>query len=56
MKEFCIKIKETAEKKVHIWAETVGEALAVAEDNWKNGDYILDADSFTGVEFEEAGE
>lgn len=56
MKEFCIKIKETAEKKVHIWAETLDEALVAAEDNWKNGDYILDAESFTGVVFEEASE
>lgn len=56
MKEFCINIRETLEKKVYVWAETAEDALAAAEDNWKNGDYILDAESFVGVEFEEAKE
>ena len=53
MKEFCISIKETLEKKVYIQAETAEDALAAAEGNWKNGEYILDAESFAGVEFRE---
>lgn len=55
MKEFTINIKETLEKQVTVEAETLDEAICQVERNWKNGDYILDADNFTGAEFE-AGE
>jgi len=54
MKEFTINIRETLEKQVAVEAETLEEAIAKAEKNWKDGEYILDAESFTGVNFEEA--
>lgn len=54
MKEFAINIKETLERQVTIEADTVEEALKTAEERWKDGCYIIDADYFTGVEFEES--
>ena len=32
-------------------AESREEAQQIASDNWKNGDYILDADHFKDVTF-----
>lgn len=52
-KEFCINVKETLEMRVTVEADTVEEALKIAEENWRNGEYILDYGHFNGVEFEE---
>lgn len=51
-KEFRINIKETLEMQVTIEADTIEEALKIAEERWKDGCYILDGEHFKGVEFE----
>ena len=47
MKEYDVTITETLEMTVAVEAESREEAQQIASDNWKNGDYILDADHFT---------
>ena len=37
--------------KVSIQAESREEAERIVEQRWKSGEYVLDADHFTGVEF-----
>ena len=44
MKEYDVTITETLEMTVAVEAESREEAQQIASDNWKNGDYILDAD------------
>ena len=51
MKEYDVTITETLEMTVAVEAESREEAQQIASDNWKNGDYILDADHFTDVVF-----
>jgi hypothetical protein len=51
MKTYKVRITETLEKEVEIEANSRYEAERIAERNWQNADYILDADSFTGVKF-----
>lgn len=55
-KEFRINIKETLEMQVTIEADTVEEALKIAEERWKDGCYIIDAEHFTGVEYSEVSQ
>ena len=45
MKEYDVTITETLEMTVTV------EARQKVADNWKNGEYILDAESFKDVEF-----
>ena len=45
MNEYDIAIRETLEMTVTV------EARQMVADRWKNGEYILDADSFKDVEF-----
>lgn len=52
MKEYAVKITEKLEKVVYIEAENQMEAETIAEENWSNGEYILDADCFTIATFE----
>lgn len=52
MKEFVVTITETLEKTVIVEADSKDDALQIAEDMWKDGDIILDAESFTGVEYQ----
>lgn len=52
MKEFEITITETLEKTVIVEAASKDDALQIAEDMWKDGDIILDADNFIGVEYQ----
>lgn len=52
MKEYAVKITEVSEKVVHIEARSRIEAEALVEENWKNSEYILDAEDFKSVEFE----
>ena len=40
---------------VTVEAESREEAQQIASDNWKNGDYILDADHFKDVTFRTKG-
>ncbi len=51
MKDYPVIIIETLEKTVHVHAESAEQAREIAEQKWKNGDYILDADNFTGAKF-----
>ena len=40
---------------VTVEAESSEEARQIVADHWKNGEYILDADSFKDVEFTTRG-
>lgn len=51
MKTHKVTITETLQKVVEIEAPSRQEAEFLAERNWKNSDYILDADNFVGVTF-----
>ena len=51
MKEYDITIRETLEMTVTVEAESREEARQTVADNWKNGEYILGAESFRDVEF-----
>jgi len=51
MKEYEVTIQETLQKKVIVEANSREEAEEIVERRWKDSDYILDADDFTGVEF-----
>ena len=51
MKEYDVTITATLEMTVTVEAESREEARQKVADNWKNGEYILDADSFKDVEF-----
>lgn len=51
MKEFSVEIKETLKKTVTVEAETQEEAEQLVGDNWRNSEYILDAEDFSDVEF-----
>lgn len=55
MKEYDVTITETLKMTVTVQADDREEAEQMVSDNWKNGDYILDADHFTGVEFSAKG-
>ncbi|MBR2287097.1 MAG: DpnD/PcfM family protein [Clostridia bacterium] len=50
-KSFEVNIKETLETQVTVQAESREEAERIVEQRWKFGEYVLDADHFTGVEF-----
>jgi hypothetical protein len=54
MREYDVTITETLRKTVTVEAESMAEAKQRVEDEWKNGDYILDAEDFVKVEFESA--
>jgi hypothetical protein len=51
MKNYQVKITETLSMTVTVEAENAMEARDIAERNWKNSEYILDADHFQGVTF-----
>ena len=55
-KMYKVLITETLQKTVIVEAESEQEAHRRVSDAWKNSEYILDADSFQGVEFHVAGE
>ena len=48
---FEVAIIETLKRVVTVDADNTAEAEQTVSDNWRAGDYILDADDFTGVEF-----
>jgi hypothetical protein len=52
MKEFDVRIRETLEKIVKVKADSMVHAQHIAEKNWKNSDYILEADDFKDVTFQ----
>ena len=49
MKTYAVTITET--KTVEIEANSKAEAEAMVEARWNDSEYILDADSFVGVDF-----
>ncbi len=51
-KPFSVTITETLKLAVEVEADNPHEAEQKAFDNWRDGQYILDADHFAGVEFE----
>ena len=51
MKEFKVRITETLATTVVVEAESAAQAREIVEKNWKNCDYILDANHFKGVTF-----
>ncbi len=48
MKKFIIAIEETVVQEFEVWAEESCEALNIAEEKYKKGEFILDKDE---VEF-----
>lgn len=54
-KKYAVKITEKLEKVVYIEAESECKAECIAEENWSNGEYILDSDCFTIATFEAIG-
>ena len=51
MKTYEVTITETLQKTVTVEADSRKEAERQVEENWNNSEYILDADSFVGVDF-----
>lgn len=51
MTEYKVKIRETLEMTVTVEADNAAQAKEIAERNWKNSEYILDADHFKDVTF-----
>ncbi len=51
MKIYPVEIKETLKMTVYIEADSPAEAEEIAKQNWKNSDYILDAECFDCAEF-----
>lgn len=52
MKEYEVNIVETLKKTVTVEAESLEDAKYRVQKAWGKGDYILDADDFSGLEFE----
>lgn len=51
MKTYNVTITETLQMTVPIKAGSLAEAEQIAEENWNNSQYILDADHFVGADF-----
>ncbi len=51
MKTYEVTITETLQKTVEIEANSREEAERLVEQRWNDSEYILDADSFVGVDF-----
>ena len=51
MKNYDVTIHENLKMNVSVEAVSAQEAEEIVRNRWKAGDYILDADNFTGVEF-----
>ena len=51
MKQYAVQIKETLSMTVTVDAKNATEAREMVENGWKDGDYILDAECFTGATF-----
>lgn len=51
MKRYDVTITETLQMTVPIEAESLAEAEQIAEKNWNDSQYILDADHFVGADF-----
>lgn len=51
MKTYEVTITETLQKTVEVEANSREEAERLVEQRWNDSEYILDADSFVGVDF-----
>lgn len=51
MRNYQVVITETLKMRVDIEADSPEEAEQLANDQWRNSEFILDADCFDGVEF-----
>lgn len=51
MKEYDVVIKETLSMTVTVEADSAAQAKEIAERNYNNSDYILDASHYKGVVF-----
>lgn len=51
MKTYEVTITETLQKAVEVEANSREEAERQVEQRWNDSEYILDADSFVGVDF-----
>lgn len=51
MKTYEVTITETLQKTVEVEANSREEAERQVEQRWNDSEYILDADSFFGVDF-----
>ncbi len=51
MKTYEVTITETLQKTVEVEANSRQDAERLVEKNWNDSEYILDADSFVGVDF-----
>ena len=51
MREYNVLIKETLEMTVTVEAGSAAQAREIVERNWKNSEYVLDAEHFKGVTF-----
>lgn len=51
MKTYEVTITETLQMTVEVEAKTREEAERLVEKNWNDSEYILDAESFKGVDF-----
>lgn len=49
---YTVTITETLSKEVEVEAASQDEAEQITKENWRSGDYILDAGNFVDVEFE----
>ena len=53
MKVFKVEIEEVLQHVYEIEAETLDEAIAIAEDRYHRQEYVLDAEDYKGAEFRE---
>ncbi len=51
MKPYKVIITEKLEMEVEVEAESAAQAREIAERNWNDSEYVLDADHFKGVTF-----
>lgn len=51
MKNYQVVITETLKMRVDIEADSPEEAEQLANDRWRNSEFILDAECFDGVGF-----
>ena len=51
MKSYEVTITETLQMTVEVEAATREQAQELVERKWNDSEYILDADSFVGVDF-----
>lgn len=55
-KEYTVNIKETLEMQVTVKAKSAEEAIELVQQRWKDSEYVLDSECFSGVDFEEVSE